>query len=142
MNAGLMQVSLLASVLWATFVALFCTDSGIGMLWFLLLFYGGAGLLALWVLRALVFVAWGRKRGRPAPWPRRLLEPVVVGLVAAAIMTGFAFRVRFVIAGPSATGTCAQCSRVVSSPTVASGRSWWGSLSSAKPRRCRTASSG
>lgn len=100
MNAGLMKVALVANLLWATFVGILCTDSGIGMLWFLLFFYGGAGLLALWALRALVHVAWGRKREPSAPWPSWVLEPVFVGLVATAVTTGLAFQVRFVMSKP------------------------------------------
>lgn len=100
MNAGLMKVAFVANFLWATFVAILCTDSGIGMGWFLMSFYGGAGLLAFWVLRALLYLGWARRREPPVPLLSWLLEPVFFGLVATAVMTGFASQVRFVVSRP------------------------------------------
>ncbi len=100
MNAGLIKVAFAANLLWACFVAIFCTDSGVAIPWFLAFACGGLGLIALWILRLFVYLIWSRKREPPVRRRSWAVEPIFVGIVVAAVLTGFAFRVRFLVSWP------------------------------------------
>lgn len=110
MNGAFIKVAVAANVLWLCFAGLMCTDSGIGMIPFLAFIYGGLGLLALWVLRFVFYRAWGRKQ-RTLPWQSWGIEPVFVGLVAAAVLSGGAFSLRFLLSRPFLSQFAAAISR-------------------------------
>jgi hypothetical protein len=99
-NAGLRKVALAAAILWACYCVLFCTDAGIEIMLFVAFAYGGVGVLGLWVIRLLVYALWTRRHEAPVRWRSWLLEPVFVALVAGAVLTGAAFRVRFAASWP------------------------------------------
>src|SRR5512145_2189066 len=100
MNAGLRRVALAAALLWACFSLLFCTDAGIEIMSFLAFAYAGLGVMGLWIVRLLVYALWTRKRGGRVNWRSWLLEPAIVALVATAVLTGGAFRLRFLVSWP------------------------------------------
>ena len=62
--------------------------------------YGGFGVFGLWLIRLLVYALWTRKHEAPVRWRSWLVEPVFVALVAGAVLTGAAFRLRFAVSWP------------------------------------------
>ena len=62
--------------------------------------YAGLGVMGLWVVRLLVYAVWTRRRNGRVAWRSWLLEPVIVALVATAVLTGGAFRLRFLVSWP------------------------------------------
>jgi hypothetical protein len=99
MNRRFRIVTISAAILWAVFCALVCSDAGIGMLQFLVFAFGGIAVVGLWLIRLFVYAVWSRRRG-PINARSWLVEPLLVALVAVAVLTGAAFRLRFAVSWP------------------------------------------
>jgi hypothetical protein len=100
MNDRFRIVTIAAASLWTVLCVLFCSDAGIGMLWFMVFAFGGLGVVGLWLIRLLVYAAWSRKRSGRVSWRNWLVEPLLVAVVAGGVLTGAAFRVRFAVSWP------------------------------------------
>jgi hypothetical protein len=87
-------------MLWTCFCVIFCSDAGIDIMLFMSFAFGALGVVVLWAIRLLVYVAWTRKREALVSRRSWLMEPVFVVLVAAAVLTGAAFRLRFAMSWP------------------------------------------
>lgn len=92
--------SMLASV-WAAYVLGFGSDAGITVPVLLTLVYGGGGVLILWCLRIGAHLLANRKTPEHRRLQRLLIMPSCVVACAAAVSTGAAFWIRFLLSMPA-----------------------------------------
>lgn len=94
-------LTLAAGSVWAVYVLLFGSDAGLRIPVFLVLVWGGAGVLGLWILRFGVHLFTHKRTPGSRRVARLLLEPAALALCFALVWTGAAFWLRFHLSKPA-----------------------------------------
>jgi hypothetical protein len=96
---GILTLTLAAA--WAMYVLGLGSDAGITVPVLLTLVYGGGAILILWCLRLGAHILITRRAPEQRRLLRLLLAPCFVVACVAAVWTGVAFRIRFLLSKPA-----------------------------------------
>ena len=88
-------------IAWVLYVLGRGSDAGLPVLLLLVLLWGGLGLVVLWAARVVVHLRATRAAPEARRLPRLSAEFAVLLLCFAAVWTGAAFRVRFLVSKPA-----------------------------------------